>query len=177
MHLRSDAAEPVRTIFGAIKYTRDCGITHRDLEPNLLFHCEPEGTSEIMVADFAMSHIVPDLHGHGDFRTSRFPRALLPMTWQIAAGYGMPVDVWAMVVITYLLLAGYAPFDRDTRGQEIEAIIAGDYCFEPEEYWSNVSDAAREFVNCCLTVDPDLRLTATEALQHPWLAAEVPHFV
>lgn len=60
MHLRSDAAEPVRTIFGAIKYTRDCGITHRDLEPNLLFHCEPEGTSEIMVADFAMSHIVPD---------------------------------------------------------------------------------------------------------------------
>lgn len=110
-------------------------------------------------------------------QVSRFPRALLPMTWQIAAGYGMPVDVWASIPSPTPLFVGYAPFDRDTRGQEIEAIIAGDYCFEPEEYWSNVSDAAREFVNCCLTVDPDLRLTATEALQHPWLAAEVPHFV
>ena len=36
-----------------------------------------------------------------------------------------------MGVITYFLLCGYTPFDRDTQQQEMEAIIAGDYKFEP----------------------------------------------
>lgn len=36
-----------------------------------------------------------------------------------------------MGVITYFLLAGYTPFDRDSQQQEMEAIIAGDYKFEP----------------------------------------------
>ena len=36
-----------------------------------------------------------------------------------------------MGVITYFLLAGYTPFDRDSQQEEMEAIIAGDYKFEP----------------------------------------------
>ena len=94
-----------------------------------------------------------------------------------------------MGVITYFLLAGihpisqiscpqyspqsfytgYTPFDRDTQQQEMEAIIAGDYAFEPEEYWSNVSDTARSFVTECLTIDPASRPTAEEALAHKWV--------
>lgn len=71
-----------------------------------------------------------------------------------------------MGVITYFLLAGYTPFDRDTQQQEMEAIIAGDYKFEPVEYWANVSDTAKDFVRTCLTNDPHQRPTAAEALQH-----------
>jgi calcium/calmodulin-dependent protein kinase I len=69
----------------------------------------------------------------------------------------------------------------------MEAIIAGDYKFEPgarpivshllgqfllrlcqfsEEYWANVSDTAREFVAECLTIDPISRPTAEHALKH-----------
>lgn len=59
----------------------------------------------------------------------------------------------------------------------MEAICAGDYVFEPEEYWANVSETARDFVRTCLTLDPAKRPTATEALQHRWLASETPHFV
>jgi serine/threonine protein kinase len=51
----------------------------------------------------------------------------------------------------------------------MEAIIAGDYAFEPEEYWSNVSDTARSFVTQCLTIDPASRPTAEEALKHKWV--------
>jgi len=71
-----------------------------------------------------------------------------------------------MGVITYFLLAGYTPFDRDSQQQEMEAIIAGDYKFEPEEYWQNVSETAKNFVRTCLTIDPIKRPRAAEALQH-----------
>lgn len=90
------------------------------------------------------------------------------------AGHGKPVDVWAMGVITYFLLAGYTPFDRDSQQQEMEAIIAGDYSFTPEEYWCNVSEVAKDFVRKCLTVDPKKRPTAGEMLEHEWLASEEP---
>ena len=79
----------------------------------------------------------------------------------------------------------------------MQAIIAGDYKFEPglsynsfretfsrltyalslEEYWENVSDTAKDFVTYCLTVDPRTRPTAHDCLQHKWLASELPHFV
>lgn len=92
-------------------------------------------------------------------------------------GHGKPVDVWAMGVITYFLLCGYTPFDRDTQQQEMEAIIAGDYKFEPAEYWANVSETAKDFVRDCLTIDPASRPTADEALRHKWLASTEPHYV
>ena len=71
-----------------------------------------------------------------------------------------------MGVITYFLLAGYTPFDRDSQQQEMEAIIVGDYKFEPVEYWQSVSPTAKDFIKTCLTIDPAKRPTAAIALQH-----------
>ena len=59
----------------------------------------------------------------------------------------------------------------------MEAIIAGDYKFEPQEYWENVSDTAKDFVRACLTIDPAKRPTAEDMLNHKWLADTKPHFV
>lgn len=59
--IHSDAADLVRTIFGAVKYIHNCDIVHRDLKPeNLLFRSKPERTSEIMIADFGLSRVMPD---------------------------------------------------------------------------------------------------------------------
>ena len=49
-------------------------------------------------------------------------------------------DVWAIGVITYFLLCGYTPFDRDTNLEEMQAILAADYKFEPVDYWQDVSE-------------------------------------
>lgn len=78
--------------------------------------------------------------------------------------------MWAIGVITYFLLCGYTPFDRDTTMEEMQAIINADYSFEPAVYWQGVSEEARDFVNKLLTIDPSTRMTAHQALQHPWLA-------
>ncbi|KAJ7918174.1 Pkinase-domain-containing protein [Mycena leptocephala] len=75
-------------------------------------------------------------------------------------GHGKPVDIWAMGVA------------------ENEAILAGDYKFEPAEYWANVSHTARDFVQVCLTVDPERRPTAAQAWSTKcWLASATPYFV
>lgn len=88
------------------------------------------------------------------------------------AGHHKPVDVWAMGVITYFLLCGYTPFDKDSQAKETEAIIAGDYKFEPVEYWENVSDTAKKFIRRCLTVDPAKRPTAQDMLEDKWLSSK-----
>lgn len=78
--------------------------------------------------------------------------------------------MWAIGVITYFLLCGYTPFDRDTTMEEMQAIIHADYAFEPSVYWQGVSQEARNFINKLLTTDPQTRMTAQQALDHPWLA-------
>lgn len=52
--------------------------------------------------------------------------------------------------------------------------MAGDYSFEPADYWSDVSERARDFIRKCLTVDARKRMTAHEALAHPFLSGPSP---
>ncbi|KAI0708507.1 Pkinase-domain-containing protein [Earliella scabrosa] len=182
-YYEEDAAALVRTIMGAVKYIHECGIVHRDLKPeNLLFRTKDED-ADIMIADFGLSRVMDEDKFHLLTEICGTPGYMAPEIFK-KTGHGKPVDVWAMGVITYFLLCGYTPFDRDTQQEEMEAIIAGDYRFEPgtepvftEEYWANVSETARDFVSECLTIDPASRPTAAEALQHKWLASDEPHFV
>ncbi|KAI0783276.1 Pkinase-domain-containing protein [Abortiporus biennis] len=175
-YYEADAADLVRTIMAAVKYIHECGIVHRDLKPeNLLFRTKKED-ADIMIADFGLSRVIEEEKLQVLTEICGTPGYMAPEIFK-KTGHGKPVDVWAMGVITYFLLCGYTPFDRDTQQQEMEAIIAGDYKFEPAEYWANVSDTAKDFVKQCLTVDPTNRPTAEEALKHKWLADASPHFV
>ncbi|CCM04485.1 uncharacterized protein FIBRA_06665 [Fibroporia radiculosa] len=172
-YYEADAAHLIRIIFNAVKYIHSCGIVHRDLKPeNLLFRTKDED-ADIMIADFGLSRVMDD---HALTEICGTPGYMAPEIFK-KTGHGKPVDVWAMGVITYFLLCGYTPFDRNSQQEEMEAIIAGDYKFEPEEYWANVSDTARSFVSACLTIDPASRPTAAEALNHKWLASDRPHYV
>ena len=76
-------------------------------------------------------------------------------------------------MITYFLLCGYTPFDRDSNLEEMQAILAADYSFTPLEYWKGVSLPARNFIKRCLTIDPTKRMSAHEALSHPWISPSV----
>ena len=97
---------------------------------------------------------------------------MFPRQYQIATKLTQNSDVWAIGVIAYFMLSGYQPFERDTDLEEMQAILVADYSFEPAEVWSQVSPAARDFVQRCLTVDPVSRIAAHEALSHPWITGE-----
>ncbi|KAK9760224.1 Calcium/calmodulin-dependent protein kinase type I [Basidiobolus ranarum] len=77
--------------------------------------------------------------------------------------------MWAIGVITYFLLCGYTPFDQDDNFEEMRAIMKAKFSYTPEQYWLHVSDTAKDFIQHLLVVDPEKRLTAKQALEHPWL--------
>jgi len=171
-----DAAQIVKTIVGAVKYLHSYGIVHRDLKPeNLLFRSKAEDAA-LCVADFGLSRILEEDNFNVLTTTCGTPGYMAPEIFK-KAGHGKPVDIWAIGVITYFLLCGYTPFDRDTQYEEMQAIIRGDYKFEPVEYWRGVSEEARQFVRKCLTVDPTNRPTIGELLEDPWLKDVAEHYV
>ncbi|KAF8523796.1 Pkinase-domain-containing protein [Hysterangium stoloniferum] len=175
-YYEADAADLIRTILKAVQYIHDEGIVHRDLKPeNLLFRSKDED-ADIMIADFGLSRVMEEEKLKLLTEICGTPGYMAPEIFK-KTGHSKPVDIWAIGVITYFLLCGYTPFDRENQQDEMHAIISRDFKFEPKEYWAGVSETARDFVNVCLTVDPTLRPTAAEALQHRWLASDEPHFV
>jgi len=78
--------------------------------------------------------------------------------------------MWSLGVITYILLGGYPPFaDKDMKNM-YRKICTARFQFH-DKYWSQVSDLAKDFISKLLVVDPTKRLTAEEALDHPWFTS------
>ncbi|KFY31239.1 hypothetical protein V493_01279, partial [Pseudogymnoascus sp. VKM F-4281 (FW-2241)] len=169
-YYESDAASLILATLSAVAYLHAHGIVHRDLKPENLLFRTPEDNADLLIADFGLSRIMDDEHFHVLTTTCGTPGYMAPEIFK-KAGHGKPVDVWAIGVITYFLLCGYTPFDRDSNLEEMQAILIADYRFEPPAFWRGVSPAAKDFVSRCLTVDPSARPTAQEALAHPFLAA------
>ncbi|KAK0649430.1 calmodulin-dependent protein kinase [Cercophora newfieldiana] len=168
-YYESDAADLIRATLSAVAYLHDHGIVHRDLKPENLLFRTPEDNADLLIADFGLSRIMDEEQFHVLTTTCGTPGYMAPEIFK-KTGHGKPVDLWALGVITYFLLCGYTPFDRDSDFEEMQAILNADYSFTPLEYWRGVSDSAKDFIRRCLTVDPTKRMTAHEALQHPFVA-------
>uniref|UniRef100_A0A2K6M2K2 Protein kinase domain-containing protein n=1 Tax=Rhinopithecus bieti TaxID=61621 RepID=A0A2K6M2K2_RHIBE len=82
--------------------------------------------------------------------------------------YGKPVDIWACGVILYILLVGYPPFWDEDQHKLYQQIKAGAYDF-PSPEWDTVTPEAKNLINQMLTINPAKRITAHEALKHPWV--------
>lgn len=164
----SDAANIIRSIVSGVAYLHSHGIVHRDLKPENLLFQTPDEDSDLLIADFGLSRIIDEEKFRMLTTTCGTPAYMAPEIFK-KTGHGKPVDVWAIGVITYFLLCGYTPFDRDSSAEEMQAILACDYAFEPEEYWQDVSQDARDFISKCLQIDIDKRMTAEECLKHPFL--------
>lgn len=170
-YYESDAADLIRATLSAVAYLHDHGIVHRDLKPENLLFRTPEDNAELLIADFGLSRIMDEEQFHVLTTTCGTPGYMAPEIFK-KTGHGKPVDIWAMGVITYFLLCGYTPFDRDSDFEEMQAILNADYSFQPVDYWRGVSDHAKDFINRCLTVDPSKRMTAHDALSHPFVAGD-----
>lgn len=96
---------------------------------------------------------------------------LLSGPWLYLIFLKFQIDVWAAGVILYILLCGFPPFVSATNNQEelFTRILAARFAFT-SPYWDNISDSAKDLVAHMLQPVPELRLSAEDVLDHPWLA-------
>ncbi|MEQ2271091.1 Death-associated protein kinase 3 [Xenotaenia resolanae] len=81
---------------------------------------------------------------------------------------GLEADMWSIGVITYILLSGASPFLGETKQETLTNISAVNYDFD-EEYFSNTSELAKDFIRRLLVKDPKKRMTIDDSLEHPWI--------
>uniref|UniRef100_A0A8C0DD94 calcium/calmodulin-dependent protein kinase n=1 Tax=Balaenoptera musculus TaxID=9771 RepID=A0A8C0DD94_BALMU len=139
-------------------------IVHRDLKPeNLLLASKCKGAA-VKLADFGLAI---EVQGEQQAWFAGTPGYLSPEVLR-KDPYGKPVDIWACGVILYILLVGYPPFWDEDQHKLYQQIKAGAYDF-PSPEWDTVTPEAKNLINQMLTINPAKRITADQALKHPWV--------
>jgi len=163
-----DASELIAKVISAVRYLHKKGIIHRDLKPENLLYASPDADAEIKLADFGLSKIVGlEEESSVTNTTCGTPGYVAPEVLRMK-GYDRSVDMWSIGVILYILLCGFPPFYEDNTAKLFQTIMDGKYDF-PDPEWTNISDSAKDLIQRMLTVDSKKRITADDALEHPWI--------
>eukprot|EP00951_Prasinocladus_malaysianus_P033679 scaffold334715_cov32-Prasinocladus_malaysianus.AAC.1 len=172
-----DARGIISDVLRGVAYLHEHGYVHRDLK---LSNVILEGdciTTRAKIVDFGMAKkfsaeigkhtmcgcpvtVAPEvLHSQGENEYGKK-----------VASYDTKADVWSCGVMLYMLLSGEPPFDSD---QGIYALFRqikkGSYNFNDNPAWHLVSDEAKGLIEKMMEIDPAERITAAEALKHPWM--------
>ncbi|XP_056904456.1 calcium/calmodulin-dependent protein kinase type II subunit gamma isoform X13 [Takifugu flavidus] len=162
----SDASHCINQILESICHIHQHDIVHRDLKPeNLLLASKMKGAA-VKLADFGLAIEVQG-EQQAWFGFAGTPGYLSPEVLR-KDPYGRPVDIWACGVILYILLVGYPPFWDEDQHKLYQQIKAGAYDF-PSPEWDTVTPEAKNLINQMLTINPAKRITADQALKHPWV--------
>lgn len=143
----ADAVRVLRQVTEALSYLHARGIAHRDLKPEVIM-CVGHGDEEVVkLTGFALSRSLAG--GAQLLSLVGSPGYVAPEVVEGEAPYDHRVDLWALGVITYILIAGYPPFYAKTPARLLEKIQEGRYRFGSA--WKDLPEA-RDFVSRLLEV-------------------------
>ena len=86
--------------------------------------------------------------------------------------YGVKCDVWSTGVLAFVLMGGYQPFHGKNEDEIKSLIVKGDFKFDID-YWSHISDTAKDYIEHLLVVDPADRAEADDMISHPWFSEDI----
>ncbi|KAK6107281.1 Ankyrin repeats (3 copies) family protein [Brugia pahangi] len=160
----TEAAAFIEQILLAIKHLHDNHIVHLDIKPENVM-LRRRGESKIKLIDFGLSRrilpgtVVKDMIGTPEFVAPEVVN-YEPLS--------SATDMWALGVVTYILLSGGSPFLGETRDETFVNISAVNYHFS-ERYFEHISPYAKDFISRLFVRDQRKRATVDECLEHPWI--------
>ncbi|XP_009418968.2 calcium-dependent protein kinase 17 [Musa acuminata AAA Group] len=161
------AAGLARVIVGVVEACHSMGVMHRDLKPENFLFVNRNEDSPLKTIDFGLSVFFKPGETFTDVVGSPYyvaPEVLLKY-------YGPEADVWSVGVIIYIILSGVPPFWDETEQGIFEQVLGGELDFSSDP-WPSISESAKDLVRRMLVRDPKKRLTAHEALCHPWVCVD-----
>ena len=153
-------------IFSAVNYCHNMNIIHRDLKPeNILIFNRNKNNNypNIKIGDFGMSKVVEKKAIQNKVVGSIYYVA--PEV--IEKKYNEKCDLWSCGVIMYVLLSKKPPFNGDLKEEITSNILKGDYDLKSPPF-DKISKNALDLIQKLLTRDVQKRISAKEALDHPW---------
>ncbi|CAG9316343.1 unnamed protein product [Blepharisma stoltei] len=159
-----EAGEIMKKILGIVNHLHKVNICHRDLKCENFMYEDDEPNSELKLIDFGLSK---------KFRNSSNKMSSIVGTPYYVAPevlkgvYGPECDLWSAGVIMYALLCGNFPFYGENKVKIFKQIMDGNFEFT-DSIWKEISGLAKDLIHQLLTVDVSNRITAENALHHPW---------
>ncbi|XP_029092461.1 death-associated protein kinase 2 isoform X1 [Monodon monoceros] len=164
-----EATSFIKQILEGVNYLHAKKIAHFDLKPeNIMLLDKNIPIPHIKLIDFGLAHEIEDgVEFKNIFGTPEFVAPEIVNYEPL----GLEADMWSIGVITYILLSGASPFLGDTKQETLANITAVSYNFD-EEFFSQTSELAKDFIRKLLVKETRKRLTIQEALRHPWITSK-----
>ena len=159
-------------VFSGLLYLHSNNILHRDLKLENILISDIEKDIKtgkkyfwVKIIDFGTAKI---------FEKNKSEKVIVGSSYYIAPEvllkkYNEKCDNWSVGVILYMFLVGRAPFDGDEDDEIIENIRRGTFNSQHRKLLAS-SLEVQDLVKKLLEVNVDKRLSAAEALKHPWFS-------
>lgn len=160
----AEAKAIVCNLLLGVKHCHDKRIAIRNLKLESLL-LPDDDPANVKITDFECSKVVP------------FPNSLrtqcgtqeyvAPEVLENKPAYDVSCDMWTIGVILFIMLGGYYPFRGKKEIDVLKKVRYGEFKFH-EKYWKGISENAKDLINRMMTVDPEQRITAADALVSKW---------
>uniref|UniRef100_A0A671S3A4 Uncharacterized protein n=1 Tax=Sinocyclocheilus anshuiensis TaxID=1608454 RepID=A0A671S3A4_9TELE len=154
----------IRQVCEALEFLHSKSYGHFDIRPENIVYTTRKGTNVKIIEIGQSRHLTPGDQIKIQYTTAEFAAPEIHQNEMVST----VTDMWSVGVLVYVLLSGFNPFVAETNQQMIESICNAEYSFNDEAF-KHVSVEALDFADRLLTKERKHRMTAAEALNHPWL--------
>lgn len=166
-----DARDVISSVLNAVIKMKEKSVVHRDIKLENILLRHAGSLVDVKVADFGLSKMTRG----GPLRTAcgTLSYCAPEVIGSHAGGYSHPSDVWASGVVMYVMLSGYPPFDSSDGVPALLSSMRRGVSFD-DPAWELVGEDAKDLIGRMLIADPSARITAEDALAHPWMTGGRP---
>lgn len=160
------AAQVMEELLRAVNYCHRLGIIHRDLKPENILYTS-KGTLKLI--DFGIS---VKSEAAANEKLAGTAQYIAPEVY-VDEIYSTACDIWSLGVIMYVLLSGHLPIGGENINEIEERVMRYPGPSFKLKKWEQISEEAKDLLKKMLDPDYKARITAAEALKHPWFTSKI----